>query len=65
MGAMPGIAVEPSGQRGGAFFRGAVRPGVSPLAQAGLDEALGLSVGLGRVGFGPQVLDFEPAQALA
>src|SRR6267154_4351968 len=64
MGAMPVIAVKPNGQFGGAFVGRLVGCGVSPLTQAGLDEALGLSVGLGRVGFGSQVLDFEPAQGL-
>ena len=62
MGAMPVIAVKPDGQFGGALVGCVVGCGVGPLAQAGLNEALGLSVGLGRVGFGPQVLDFEPAQ---
>jgi hypothetical protein len=41
---MPVVAVQPDGQFGGAFFRGGVRPGVGPFAQAGLDEALGLAV---------------------
>jgi hypothetical protein len=46
MGAMPVVAVKPDGQFGGAVLRGAVRPGVGPFAQAGLDEALGLAVGV-------------------
>src|SRR6185295_14549744 len=33
---------------------------IGPLAQAGLDEALGLSVGLGRIGLGPDVFEPEP-----
>jgi hypothetical protein len=64
MRAMPIVAVQPDGQFGGAFFRGAVRPGVGPFAQAGLDEAFCLAVGSGRVGPGAQMLDFEPAQRL-
>src|SRR6202161_1313346 len=64
MGAMPVIAVKPNGQLGGALLGCVVGSGGSPLAQAGLNEALGLSVGLGRVGFGAQVLDREPAQGL-
>jgi hypothetical protein len=38
--------------------------GGGPFAQACLNEALSLSVGLGRVRFGAQVLDFEQAQRL-
>src|SRR5579871_115735 len=34
------------------------------LPQAGLDEALGFSVGLGRVGLGAQMLDLKQAQRL-
>jgi hypothetical protein len=33
---------------------------VGPLAQTSLDEALGLAVGLGRIGFGPDVFEAEP-----
>ena len=44
MGAMPVVAVKPDGQFGGAVFRGAVRPGVGPFAQAGLGEALGVAI---------------------
>jgi hypothetical protein len=64
MRAMPVVAVKPEGEFGGAVFGRLVGSGVSPLAQAGLDEALGLSVGLWRVRFGSQMLDFEPAQGL-
>src|ERR1700722_16906599 len=64
MGAMPVIAVKPNGQFGGALLGCVVGSCVGPLAQAGLNEALGLSVGLGRVGFGSQMLDPEPAQGL-
>ena len=64
MGAMPVVAVKPEGQLGGALLGGVVGACVGPFAQAGLDEALGLSVGFGRVGFGAQMLDPEPAQGL-
>ena len=37
---------------------------ISPLAQRGLHEALGLAVGSGRVGPGPLVPDAEPAKRL-
>src|SRR6187455_3765416 len=33
---------------------------ISPLAQASLDEALGLAVGLGRIGLGPNVFEAQP-----
>ena len=39
--------------------------GVGPFAQRGLDEALGLAVGLGRVGPGADVLEAEIAAGLA
>src|SRR5271170_7671598 len=64
MRAMPVVAVQPDGQFGGALFRGVVRPGVGPFAQAGLDEALRLAVGSGHVGPGAQMLDFEPVSVM-
>ena len=64
MGAMPVVAVKPDGQFGGALIGCVVGSRIGPLAQARLDEALGLSIGPGRVGFGPQVLDPEPAESL-
>src|SRR5258708_3097590 len=33
---------------------------IGPLAQASLDEALGLAVGLGRIGLGSDVFEAEP-----
>ena len=39
---------------------GDVGVGVGPFAQAGLDEALGLAVGLGRIGLGPNVFEAQP-----
>ena len=37
-----------------------IGPGVGPLAQRGLDEALGLAVGFRRIGLGAYVLETEP-----
>ena len=39
--------------------------GVGPLSKCGLDEALGLTVGLRCVGFGADVLDAEPLASVA
>jgi hypothetical protein len=61
MGAMPVVAVKPGGQFGGALIGCVVGSRIGPFAQASLDEAFGLSIGFWRVGFGPQVLDPEPA----
>lgn len=41
------------------MFRGRIGPGIGPLAQAGLDEALGLSVGLGSAGSGADVPEVQ------
>src|SRR4029450_13092010 len=49
------VVAQPSGQVGGAAVGAAVRQGVGPLTQERLDEALGLAVGLGRVGPGGDV----------
>src|SRR5260370_4340496 len=43
------VRVEPGRQRRAALLRGCVRPGIGPLAQAGLDDPLGLAVGARRV----------------
>jgi hypothetical protein len=45
-GVRPGgvVVVEPGAERGGAFVRGRKGARIGPLAQAGLDEALGLAV---------------------
>lgn len=42
--AMPFVAMKPPWQFGGAFMRSVVRSGVSPFAQARLDEVLDLTV---------------------
>src|SRR6185437_5946177 len=59
MRAVPVVAVNPSWQLGGTFLRGAIGLRVGPLAQAGLNEALGLTVCLGRIGLGADVLEAE------
>jgi hypothetical protein len=46
-------------------LRGGVGSGVGPLAQAGLDEPLGLAVGAWRVGFGADVVPPEHPAGLA
>jgi hypothetical protein len=47
---MPIVVVQPASQRGGAVRRGGVGDHVRPLAQQGLDEALGLAIGTRGVG---------------
>src|SRR5258708_18138243 len=59
MRSVPIVAMEPSRQVFGSVIGVGVCGGVGPLAQRGLDEALGFSVGLGRIGFGPDVLQAE------
>lgn len=39
--------------------------GICPFAQAGLDEAFGLAIGLGRIGPGADVLDAEALAGFA
>jgi len=48
--AMPIVVVQPAGKRRRPVGRGDIRDGVGPLAEQGLDEALGLAIGAGRVG---------------
>ena len=59
MRSVPVVAVEPCWQISFALLRRLVFDGVSPFPDRRLHEALGLAVGLGRVGFGAQVLDAE------
>ena len=47
-------------ERVGARVAGGVEACVGPLVEEGLDEALGLAVGPGRIGSGPEVLELEP-----
>ena len=65
MRAVPIVTVQPSGQFGGAFIGGVVGARISPLTQRSLNEALGLSIGLGRVGSGPYVFKTELLACLA
>ena len=44
VGSMPVVVVQPRGQGGGPCGGGRIGRGVAPLAQRGLDEALGLAV---------------------
>jgi hypothetical protein len=53
--------MQPEGQFLGASLQGGIGLGVSPFSEGGLDEALGLAVGLWGVGLGTDVL--EPAIA--
>src|SRR5215831_5271000 len=59
MRAVPVVAVKPSWQFGGSFFGSVVGLRISPLAKAGLNESLGLAVGLWRIGPGADVLEAE------
>jgi len=52
-------------QRGGAFLRGREGARIGPLAQAGLDEALGLAVGPRRVRPGTEMAQREAATGVA
>jgi len=54
---MPVIIMDVGGKPGGAFVAGGVRAAVGPLADKGLDKAFGLTIGLGPVGSGVDVLD--------
>src|SRR5438046_801294 len=56
---MPVVAVEKGLEAVVAFGGGVVRMSVGPLAEGGLDEALGLAVGLGSVRAGEAVCESE------
>ena len=62
MRSVPVVVVEEGWEVSGADGGVLVSSGVSPFAQAGLDEAFGLPIGLGRIGLGADVLE---AKALA
>ena len=59
------VEVEPGWQVRQPLGVGAVGPGVGPLVEQGLDEALGLAVGLRPVGPGALVADVETARVAA
>ena len=63
--AMPVIVVEEGMEALGALRGMGVGVGVSPLAEGGLDEALGLAIGLGSIGAGEAVLEAESGDGLA
>ena len=56
---MPVVAMEPVEQLGGSLIRVVVGASVGPFAQRGLNEALGLAVGLRRVGLGEDLTETE------
>jgi hypothetical protein len=56
------VVMEVERKESGAVITGVVRAGISPLASDGLDEAFGLAVGLGAIGFGEEMFE---AQLLA
>src|SRR3546814_5594653 len=62
---MPVISMQPYGQLGGALIGAGIGFGISPLAQAGLDEPFGLAVGLRRVRLGADVLEAEVSASLS
>ena len=49
------IVMKVVGKEGSAVIAGVIRTGVGPLAGDGLDEALGLAVGLRAIGFGEEM----------
>ena len=55
MGSLEVVVAEPAREVGGTGLGSAVRQSVSPFAQQGLNEPLGLAVGLGCVGPGADV----------
>lgn len=60
MGPVPVVAMQPYGKLAASMVGVLVGAGVGPFSQRGLDEALGFSIGLRRVGPGPDRLDAEP-----
>ena len=60
---MPVVVVEEGVKALGALVGVGVGVGVSPFAEGGLDEALGLAVGLWGVGAGEAVLETEGGDA--
>src|SRR5229473_2561060 len=62
---MPVVSMQPEGQLVGASLRVWVSLGVGPFSEGSLDEALGLTVGLWRIGFGADVLELAIAAGVA
>src|SRR6266849_6403328 len=65
MRSVPVVAMEPSRQLGGSAIGVAIGLSVGPFAQRALDKALGLAVGLRRVGPGSDVFEAELAAGVA
>ena len=61
---MPIVSVQPDRQFGGTVIGCRIGDGVGPFAQRRLDEALGLAVGLRRIGPCRDVLEAEIAAGL-
>ena len=57
---VPIVGVDPGLELLGSLGGGGIGACVGPFPQRGLDEALGLAVGLGCVGPGSDVLELEP-----
>lgn len=64
MRTVPIVPMQPYGQFGGSVVRGRIGDGVGPFPESSLDEALGLAVGLGRIGLGPDMLEAEVSAGL-
>src|SRR5258706_12571406 len=54
---VPIVAVQPGSERLAPLLGVLEGGGVGPFSERGLDEAFGISVGLGRIGLDPDVLD--------
>src|SRR6266403_1105326 len=61
---VPIVPMQPNGQVLGAASGCRIGDGVSPFPERGLNEALGLAVGFGRVWFCADVLEAEIAAGL-
>ena len=59
MGPMPIVSVQPDGKLLGTTIGCWIGLSVGPFPERGLDEALSLAVGFGRVGLGADVLDAQ------
>jgi hypothetical protein len=59
------VVPQPPGQVGSAGIGAAIGQGIGPFAQQGLDEPLGLAIGLRRVRPGPDVAQAQQAASLA
>jgi len=53
------VVMEVEREEGGAVITGVVGASVSPLAGEGLDEALGLAIGLGAIGSSEEMADAQ------